>query len=291
MPTQVTESINYLQIGGYNRAAFQAEFDAQFAQSPRYNADAIPDLLELLALIGSDPAITDIRWAAYMLATVLWETTYPVRISRPARDRAGRPLLDRNGAPVMLNTREWRMTMAPVDEVGFGRGRRYHEPVKVKRLPDGSARITEADGDQFRVSVRALVTPLTRGAAMGSPSGAPAEQIYTDDDGTPNAYYGRGYVQLTWWSNYAAAGVALRRGLDLLFDPELVKQRPIAYAIMAHGMRTGFGFANGRRFVDYFGGTNRNYVGARAMVNGSDHAADIAAIAEKFEVALLKARV
>lgn len=58
---------------------------------------------------------------------------------------------------------------------------------------------------------------------------------------------------------------------------------------MSHGMRTGKGFTNGHMFSQYFLGNVTNYVAARRMVNGTDHAVDIAAIAAKFETVLLKA--
>ena len=83
-------------------------------------------------------------------------------------------------------------------------------------------------------------------------------------------------------------GAAIGRGLSLLLDPELVKTPEIAYALMSLGMRTGKSFANGHKFSDYFSAQRTDYVGARAMVNGSDHANDIAVIAQKFEAALLK---
>jgi len=38
------------------------------------------------------------------------------------------------------------MSMAPADEAGHGKGRRYHEPAA---LADGGVRVTEQDGDQF----------------------------------------------------------------------------------------------------------------------------------------------
>jgi hypothetical protein len=60
---------------------------------------------------------------------------------------------------------------------------------------------------------------------------------------------------------------------------------------MVHGMLTGDGFANGRRISKYIFGTTKNYVGARAMVNGSDRASDIAAYAERFENVLMQAKV
>lgn len=96
-------------------------------------------------------------------------------------------------------------------------------------------------------------------------------------------------MQLTWWSNYAASGIAIEQGLDLLLDPERVKQPAVAYALMSNGMRTGKGFANGHKFSKYFTATVSDYSGARHMVNGSDHSADISAIAVKFEAILRKA--
>lgn len=104
------------------------------------------------------------------------------------------------------------------------------------------------------------------------------------------AYYGRGYVQLTWWANYASTGATIGRGLDLLFDPESVKIPDIAYKIMSTCMRTGQGFANGRRFATYFYGKTKYYTSARAMVNGTDHNTEIAALAELFEEMLMEAK-
>lgn len=58
------------------------------------------------------------------------------------------------------------MWMAPVDEVGHGNGRRYHEPVKIKLLPDGTARVTEHDGDQFLVKRNGTFKPLRTGIVL-----------------------------------------------------------------------------------------------------------------------------
>jgi Chitinase class I len=276
----------YLYSGSYDRAKFLAAFNTQFAKKGRYNAAAIPEMMDLLGFIERDSAILDVRWAAYMMATVFWETTMPVTVI-VAKTLKGKAVLDKKGQPVMLKQRKWLMTMAPVDEVGKGKGRKYHEPVKVSKSADGSALVVEQDGDQFSVSVAGAVRAITPKAVMGTVDGGAASKVYDADAGQEQAYFGRGYVQLTWWSNYAKAGQALGRGLDLLFDPELVKQPAIAYALMSHAMRTGDGFANGRTFSRYISGESCDYVGARAMVNGSDHAADIAAIAADFEAVLM----
>jgi hypothetical protein len=281
-------AVNYHYVGTYDERIFEQEFRERFGKRPQI-ATTIPNVLVLLRLISRDTNITDVRWAAYMLATVLIETTSRVEQLVPAKNKKGKALVDKAGKPVMLKRRAWMMTMEPVNEADKGKGRDYHEPVKVAKLADGSVRITEQDGDQFKVTATGKISSLTKGAVMGSPDGGAAAKVYTNDTGVENAYYGRGYVQLTWWSHYVAAGIALGKGLDLLLDPESVKAPATAYALMSHGMRTGFGFANGRTFSRYFSGQSRNYVGARAMVNGSDRAQDIAEIAEIFEAILLAA--
>ena len=132
--------IDYRHTGPYDRPVFQEQFTAQFAKSSRYNAAAMPDMLELLTQIEQDTDITDIRWAAYMLATVMWETTTPSTFSHVAVNKKGKPLLNKKGEPIIVTQRKWLMTMAPVDEIGHGKGRKYHEAVKVTLLADGSAR-------------------------------------------------------------------------------------------------------------------------------------------------------
>lgn len=252
---------------------------------------AVPSMLQLLGMIERDPGVNDIRQVAYMLATVFWETTYPTSTSRPAIGRNGKQIVGKDGSPVVIKERKWLMTMAPVDEVGRGRGKRYFDPVKIKSLSDGSVRITELDGDQFKISPAGRITSITKNAAMGTPPGGVAHKIYSNDDGLEQVYFGRGYTQLTWWSNYAKAGVTLGRGLDLLTNPELAKDPEIAYKLMSLGMLTGAGFANGKRFSQYFNSQSSNYVAARAMVNGVDHANDIAEIALQFEQVLVASRI
>jgi hypothetical protein len=125
---------------------------------------------------------------------------------------------------------------------------------------------------------------------VGTKLGDVAHKVCAEDDGVEFAYFGRGYVQLTWWENYVNAGERLGRGFELLFNPEIVKEPAVAYRLVSDGMYKGVGFANGNSFSMYFSGDNKDYIAARAMVNGVDCAAEIAKYAEAFELSLLASR-
>ena len=100
-------------------------------------------------------------------------------------------------------------------------------------------------------------------------------------DGTK--YIGRGYVQLTgrfqyqFWSD--------RLGIDLINNPELAEDPEIAAKILVDGMKNGL--FTGRKLSDHINENETDYTGARWVVNQQDRAADIAAIAEGFEDAIV----
>ena len=100
-------------------------------------------------------------------------------------------------------------------------------------------------------------------------------------------YYGRGYVQLTWYENYDKAGRLLK--LDLLRQPELALQADVAAKIMREGMFDGW--FTGKKLNDYVGLRTADYVSARRIINGMDKAQFIAGYAVVFELALRKAKV
>ncbi len=102
------------------------------------------------------------------------------------------------------------------------------------------------------------------------------------DPGDGVKYRGRGYVQLTWRNNYRLAGDQL--GIDLEGSPELACKTEVAYLVLTRGLREGW--FTGRKISDYLTATKTDYIGARACVNGTDHAVDIAAYAIHFERAL-----
>lgn len=99
-------------------------------------------------------------------------------------------------------------------------------------------------------------------------------------------YYGRGYVQLTWYENYERAGKALN--LDLLNHPELALHTDVAYNIMERGMTEGW--FTGKKLNNYISLNTADYTGARKIINGTDRAIKIAGHADVFETALRRAR-
>jgi len=91
-------------------------------------------------------------------------------------------------------------------------------------------------------------------------------------------YYGRGYVQLTWKSNYAKYSSIL--GVNLVNNPDMAMDNNIALFILVHGFKTGV--FTGRKITDFINKNETNFVDARRCINGRDHAHDIAQLAEKY---------
>lgn len=110
---------------------------------------------------------------------------------------------------------------------------------------------------------------------------------------TPNKiYFGRGYVQVTWFENYELMGRLLKR--DLLNKPELAMVPDVAVEIMFEGMTKGassFGDFTGKCLEQYFNATTEDWYNARRIINGTDHALEIEDHAKLFYQALQKASV
>jgi phage protein D len=96
--------------------------------------------------------------------------------------------------------------------------------------------------------------------------------------GDGRRFIGRGYVQITGRLNYTK--YSKLTGKDLVGNPELAASPEVALFTLVHGMRTGA--FTGVKVGDYISGGNRNFVGARAVVNGSDRAGLIAGYAEEW---------
>lgn len=103
-------------------------------------------------------------------------------------------------------------------------------------------------------------------------------------------YYGRGYVQLTWKWNYQKFGEFL--GIDLVNNPHLANEPENAWLILEEGMtrNTEVKRVDDPNFTAYtlddvfFDANNltSKFTKARRIINGSDKAAYIAGLANKF---------
>lgn len=113
--------------------------------------------------------------------------------------------------------------------------------------------------------------------------------IYFEKD-NPNLFYGRGFVQLTWFNNYEKLTERLHKAnlLDkdksLLIEPELANNLEIASNILKIGMVEGL--FTGKKLTDYINISKKDYVNARKIINGNDHKHLIADYAKEFEKAL-----
>ena len=97
--------------------------------------------------------------------------------------------------------------------------------------------------------------------------------------GLKHLYYGRGYVQLTWLTNYKNMGKVL--GVDLVNKPELALDYNTASKIMIYGMLNGS--FTGKRLSTYLKkGTLEEFKQARRIINGMDKATNIAYQAQAF---------
>ena len=97
----------------------------------------------------------------------------------------------------------------------------------------------------------------------------------------PNLYYGRGYVQLTWFDNYKKFGDLLN--IDLLGYPKKACEPDIAAKITILGMTKGLftGYSLSRAFKNH-GLVDADWLNARKIINGTDKDAKIAAEAKIF---------
>ena len=100
--------------------------------------------------------------------------------------------------------------------------------------------------------------------------------------GAAGNYYGRGFVQLTWDSNYRKLGNVLK--VDLVGHPELALDPAIAAKVIVVGMRDGL--FSSAKLGDYIHGSHHDYIGARDIVNDSDKRPATAAQAERYLKAL-----
>lgn len=91
-------------------------------------------------------------------------------------------------------------------------------------------------------------------------------------------YFGRGFSQLTWPDNYKKEGKRL--GLDLMNNPDLILE--ISTAANSHVYCMVHGSYTGKKLSDYINASKCDFLNSRRIINGTDKASEIMAIAQKF---------
>lgn len=105
------------------------------------------------------------------------------------------------------------------------------------------------------------------------------------DERTGKTYYGRGYVQLTWYDNYLKMSKILFGDNRLVIDPDLALDPKVAASIMFEGMTTGKSYAGDftrKHLGNYFNKTVNDPFNARRIINGTDRAKLIAGYYDTF---------
>jgi len=119
------------------------------------------------------------------------------------------------------------------------------------------------------------------GKGKGRRYGRKIKMDGTTYNNTNNIFFGRGFVQLTWYENYEMAGKKLK--LDFIHQPEKVMEPVNATRIMFLGMAEGW--FTGKKLMDYFNFLREDWFNARRIINGTDKAEKIAGYAKKFYAA------
>jgi len=116
------------------------------------------------------------------------------------------------------------------------------------------------------------------GKGKGKPYGKKIKYNRTTYSMPDKLYFGRGFVQLTWYELYERFGKLL--GVDLLNSPELALQPLIATEILVLGMYRGL--FTGAKLDRYINANKTDYLSARKIINGTDKSELIKGYALKF---------
>lgn len=111
------------------------------------------------------------------------------------------------------------------------------------------------------------------------PPSKKAKELGNTRPGDGSRYHGRGYVQITGRNNYRHAGSQLH--IDLENNPELTKEKSIAYKAAVTGMQHAW--FTGRKLSDFINEKKVDFVNARRIINGLDRAEQIADMARRMD--------
>lgn len=165
-----------------------------------------------------------------------------------------------DGCNMILDTLDKRFPAADLRWIAYSLATAYHETARTMQP------VREVGGGA--------------GRAYGAPAG-PFHEVYS----------GRGYIQLTWYSNYVKIDKNLHN-LGILPDyqslaqtPDLALHSDISADILVYGMAGGW--FTGKKLGDYFTPTLVDWFNARRIVNGIDTAASIEDFGKSFFEALM----
>lgn len=115
------------------------------------------------------------------------------------------------------------------------------------------------------------------------------EELGNTEPGDGSRYHGRGLVQITGRTNYTKWNDRLRKDgmqvdgadVDLVNNPEQATNRNIASRVLVEGMRDGT--FTGKKVGSYVNDGKTDFRNARRVVNGLDHADEIAEQATRYQ--------
>jgi len=132
----------------------------------------------------------------------------------------------------------------------------------------------------YHETARTMQPIAEYGQGKGKPYGVP-------DGPYGQVYYGRGFVQLTWYDNYQTQDQKLRLNGQLVRIADTALDLQIATDIIFGGMQDGD--FTGVGLPKYISATQTDFYNARKIVNGLDQASTIAGYAVTFANALTHA--
>ena len=104
---------------------------------------------------------------------------------------------------------------------------------------------------------------------------------------TKKIFYGRGYVQLTWYENYLVMTKLAKlegHNWDFINNPELMLQHEPSIWVCFKGMSQGL--FTGKKLSDYIFGKEPDFINARRIINGLDCSEKIAKLCTIYYKAL-----